>query len=162
MQDEIDRHLIRSQFSHFNEMCYLVYISTDFEEDLSRYNTGLIRFERDFSGVDPEIIDLLQHKNPWYVGSKAGCSCTFRHLHSIELGFGEPVAWYAEDPDEIDATGLFYDAMVGLMSSGSQVDCLDIWSGTKKDTIKRLEVNLASISRKAFRFFENHHFIFAG
>ena len=141
-------------------MCYLVYISTDFEGDLSRHNSGLISFEKDVSGVDPEIIDLLQYNNPWYIGSKAGCSCTFRHLHSIELGFGEPVEWYAEDPDEIEATKIFYDVMKDLISSGSQVDCIEIWTGTNKDQIKRLDVDLTSISREAFRFFENHHFIF--
>ena len=142
-------------------MCYLVYISTDFEEDLSQHNSGLISFERDVSSGDPEIINLLQYNNQWYVGSKAGCSCTFRHLHSVELGFGEPVDWYAEDPDEIDATRLFYDVMIKLIANGNQVDCIEIWSGAKKDQIKRLEVDLASISRTAFRFFENHHFIFS-
>ena len=143
-------------------MCYLVYISTDFDGDLSRHNSGLLSFEKDISEGDPDIIDLLLHKNSWYVGSKAGCSCTFRHLHSIELGFGEPVEWYAEDPDEIDATKLFYDVMINLISSGNQVDCIEIWTGTKKDQIKRLKVNLASISKKTFRFFENHHFVFQG
>ena len=39
-----------------------------------------------------------------HVGSKSGCSCTFRHLYSIELGFGEPVDWYPEEPDAIEAT----------------------------------------------------------
>ncbi|MBW2412425.1 MAG: hypothetical protein JRF72_21705, partial [Deltaproteobacteria bacterium] len=131
-------------------MCYLVYISTDFEGDLSQHNSGLISFEKDISEGDPDILDLLLHKNPWYVGSKAGCSCTLRHLHSIELGFGEPVEWYAEDPDEIEATRLFYDVMIDMISSGNQVDCIEFWSGTKQDQIKRLEVNLASISRQAF------------
>ena len=143
-------------------MCYLVYISTDFDGELAQHNSGLISFEKDISEGDPDIIDLLQYENRWYVGSKAGCSCTFRHLHSIELGFGEPVDWYAENPDEIDATRLFYDVMIDLISSGNQVDCIEIWTGTKKDQIKRLDVNLASISRKAFRFFENHHFVFQG
>ena len=142
-------------------MCYLVYISTDFEEDLSQHNSGLISFEKDASSGDPEIINLLHYNNQWYVGSKAGCSCTFRHLHSVELGFGEPVDWYAEDPDEIDATKLFYDVMIKLISAGNQVDCIEFWTGAKKDQIKRLEVDLASISRTAFRFFENHHFIFS-
>ena len=71
------------------------------------------------------------------------------------------MAWYAEDPDEIDATRLFYDVIMDLISTGNQVDCIELWTETKKDQIKRLEVDLASISRKAFRFFENHHFIFS-
>ena len=141
-------------------MCYLVYISTDFEGDLSKHNSALIRFEKDFTDCEPEVLELLQHKYHWYVGSKAGCSCTFRHLHSVELGFGEPVDWYAEQPDEIEATKIFYDVVAALISAGSMVDCIELWAGTKKDQIKRLTVDLLSISRGAFRFFENHHFIF--
>ena len=143
-----------------NEMCYLVYISTDFEGDLSRHNSALIRFEKDFTDCEPEVKDLLLYEHPWYVRSKAGCSCTFRHLLSVELGFGEPVDWYEEQVDEIEATKIFYDVVAALISVGSMVDCMDIWSGAKKDQIKRLTVDLLSISRGAFRFFENHHFIF--
>jgi hypothetical protein len=141
-------------------MCYLVYISTDFEGDLSQHNSALISFEKDFTSADTEIIDLLHYKYRWYVGSKAGCSCTFRHLSSIELGFGEPVYWYEESSDEIEATKIFYDEISSLISQGNKVDCIEIWAGTKKDQIKRLEVDLSSVPRDAFRFFENHHFVF--
>ena len=84
-------------------MCYSVYLSTDFEGDLSQHSSALIRFEKDFTNCEPEIMDLLLYEHPWYVGSKAGCSCTFRHLSSVELGFGKPVDWYAEELDEIEA-----------------------------------------------------------
>jgi hypothetical protein len=106
-------------------------------------------------------VDLMLYKHPWYVGSKAGCSCTFRHLLSVELGFGEPLRWFPEEADEIEATKMFYDVVAGLTSAGHKVDCIEIWSGTKKDQIKRLTVDLDNIPRDAFRFFENHHFIFA-
>ena len=142
-------------------MCYLVYISTDFEGDLSQHNAALIRFEKNFSDVEPEVLELLQYKHLWYVGSKAGCSCTFRHLLSIELGFGEPVDWYEEQSDEIEATIFFYDVVAGLISEGSRVDCIAIWEKAQKDQIKRLAVDLLSIPRGAFRFFENHHFVFS-
>jgi hypothetical protein len=141
-------------------MCYLVYISTDFEGDLSEHNSALISFEKDFTNADIEIIDLLLYKYHWYVGSKAGCSCTFRHLSSIELGFGEPVYCYEELSDEIEATKIFYDEISSLISQGSKVDCIEIWQGTKSDQIKRIEVDLSSVPRNAFRFFENHHFVF--
>ena len=141
-------------------MCYLVYISTDFEGDLSRHDAALIRFEKNVGNGEPEVLELLQHKNLWYVGSKAGCSCTFRHLFSIELGFGEPVDWYEEQSDEIEATKMFYDVVASLISTGNRVDCIAIWENTQTDQIKRLAVNLLSIPREAFRFFENHHFVF--
>ena len=141
-------------------MCYLVYISTDFEGDLSRHNSALIRFEKDFSNCAPEVMDLLLYKYFWYVASKAGCSCTFRHLSSIELGFGKPVDWYEEPSDEIEATKIFYDAVSNLISQVNKLDCIEIWAGTRRDQIKYLEVDLSSVSRNAFRFFENHHFVF--
>ena len=141
-------------------MCYLVYISTDFEGDLSEHNSALISFEKDFTNADTEIIDLLLYNYNWYVGSKAGCSCTFRHLSSIELGFGEPVYWYEESSDEIEATKIFYDEISSLISQGNKVDCIEIWAGAEKGKIKCLEVDLSLVSRDAFRFFENHHFVF--
>ena len=62
-------------------MCYSVYISTDFEGDLSQHNSALISFDKDFTDRDPEVIDLLLHKYIWYVGSKAGCSCTYQQFN---------------------------------------------------------------------------------
>ena len=141
-------------------MCYLVYISTNFEGDLSQHNSALISFGKDFTNCEPEIIDLLLYEYHWYVGSKAGCSCTFRHLSSIELGFGEPVYWYEESSDEIEATKIFYDEILSLIFQGNKVDCIEIWEGTKKNQIKLLEVDLSAVPRDAFRFFENHHFVF--
>ena len=44
-------------------MCYLIYISTDFPGDLSRHNSALIRFEKDFSNIEPEVLDILLFEN---------------------------------------------------------------------------------------------------
>lgn len=142
-------------------MCYLVYISTDFAGDLTRHNCALVSFEKDFTHADSTILDLLLYDHLWYVGSKAGCSCTFRHLLSVELGFGEPVDWSPEETDEIEATKMFYDVVAGLTSAGHKVDCIEIWADTKRDQITRLSVDMGAVSRDAFRFFENHHFIFS-
>lgn len=142
-------------------MCYLVYISTDFDGDLALRNSTLVSFEKDFTHTDPAIVDLLLYKHLWYVGSNAGCSCTFRHLPSVGLGFGEPVEWFPEEADEIEATKMFYDVIADLKTAGHKVDCIEIWAGTRKDEIKRLTVHLDNIPRDAFRFFENHHFIFS-
>ena len=142
-------------------MCYLIYISTESSEDLSQHNSALIRFEKDFGYCAPEVVDLLQYEYPWYVASKAGCSCNFRHLSSIELGFVEPVEWYEESSDEIEATRIFYDIASSLILSGKKIDCIDIWTETRKDQIQHLKVVLTSIRRDAFRFFENYHFVFS-
>jgi hypothetical protein len=141
-------------------MCYSVLISTDAERDLGVYNTALIRFEKDLAPEEEKVLGLMRHPHIWYVGSKSGCSCTFRHLHSIELGFGAPEDWYPEDSDEIEATKQFYDIVSTLVSEGSRVDCISIWSGTIEDGVQGLDVALSSIAREEFRFFENHHFNF--
>lgn len=135
-------------------------MSTDFPGDLTQHNSILINFNNHFSNFEPEIRDLLLYEYHWYVGSKSGCSCTFRHLSSVEIGFGKPVDWYEENSDSIKATRIFYDVALSLISSGNTIDCIDIWSGTIKDQIKRLKVDLSTIKRDEFRFFENHHFIF--
>jgi hypothetical protein len=139
-------------------MCYAVYVSTDCDKDLSTGNSELVRFERvGDPGADP-CISLLSYPNRWYVGSKSGCSCMFRHLHSVDLGFGEPVDWYKEEQDELSATAELYRALEPLLLSGRQVDLLDRWEGAKPDDIKILDVSLDDVSEQAFRMFENQMF----
>ena len=121
-------------------------------------NSELLRFKRVADpGTDP-CICLLDFPNYWYVGSKSECSCTFRHLYSIELGFEEPVDWYPEEPDEINATRELYATLISLLSSGYRVDLLDLWHGAQPAAITTLDVSLSEISEKAFRMFENHKF----
>ena len=83
-------------------MCYCLVLSTTSKDDLSMFNTDLVQFSREL----PTISDTARLSFPyqWYIGSKSGCSCSFRHLYSIELGFGEPVEWYPEESDDIETT----------------------------------------------------------
>jgi len=139
-------------------MCYEVYISTDSQEDLTTRNSALLRFKRVADpDIDPGIL-LLDFPHRWYVGSKSECSCTFRHLYSLELGFGEPIDWYAEEQDEINATCELYATLTMLLSSGYHVDLLDQWNGSQPIDIKTLDVSLNDVSERTFRLFENHKF----
>lgn len=141
-------------------MCYSVYLSTDAGGDLTVHNTPLIRFKKEWKPREHEAPGFMRYPHTWFVGSKSGCSCTFRHLHSIELGFGAPEDWYPEGPDEIEATKLFYDVVSAMVMRGSHVDCISLWTGATKDMVQTLDVDLSSIEKEAFRFFENHHFVF--
>lgn len=85
-------------------MCYSVYISTDSPEDLSGRNSELIRFEKVTDSNGDPCATLLDFSNQWYIGSRAGCSCAFRHLTAPELGFSDPVDWYEEQQDDLEAT----------------------------------------------------------
>lgn len=68
--------------------------------------------------TDNPIVCLLAFTNRWYVGSTSGCSCTFRHLVSTELGFGETVDWYSEEKAEIEATRELRETISSLLLHG--------------------------------------------
>lgn len=141
-------------------MCYMVYISTDSSKNLAEYNSQLVRFEKvTYPPSDPSI-SVLEFSNKWEVGSKSGCSCTFRHLYinSVELGFSEPVDWYKEDEDELNATRELYQALNHIMASGYQVDLVDRWQGAQPEDITTLDVSFDDVPEQAFRMFENHKF----
>jgi hypothetical protein len=142
-------------------MCTMVYLSTDSNRDLSQDDRPpLLMFQKDL--VDPEHgISLLQHPHRWFVGAMGACSCYFRHLYSIELGFGPPEDWAPEDPENVEATRQFYDVVAALLAAGNRVDCVSQWVETPADAIDHLDVDLAVVSREAFRFFENSHWTFA-
>ena len=139
-------------------MCYSVYLSTDSEEDLSREDSESVHFEKT-SSDDPGI-SLLKHEHKWYVGSKSGCSCTFRHLFSVELGFGGPVDWYEEEDDEINATLSFVAIVRRMIREGNQLDCIDVWYNAELKDVVEKEVNLGNMADEEFRFFESHLFRF--
>jgi hypothetical protein len=139
-------------------VCYSIYLSTDSDHDLSIGNSDLVRFKQE--SIPEPYHSQLRHPNQWYVGSKSGCSCTFRHLYSVELGFGEPVEWYEEDEPEIAATFIFIQVIRQILIQGFQVDCIDTWEGTQPEEIIEISVNLDDIGDEQFRFFENHHFLF--
>jgi hypothetical protein len=135
----------------------MLYLSTDSPEDLTELNSDLVLFE----GLsDDDGADLLLYPHKWYVGSKSGCSCTFRHLVSTELGFSDPLDWVPEEEDEIQATAALYKVIAKLHSDGHKVDLLDIWESDEAAEILSVQVDLGSVPESAFRLFENHHFIF--
>lgn len=84
-------------------MCYTVFLSTNSRENLTKYNSHLLHFIR-MDGEEDRLVGLLQHPEKLFVGSKTGCSCSFRHLVSTEIDFGEPVDWYPDEEDSIKAT----------------------------------------------------------
>jgi hypothetical protein len=145
-------------------MCFSLYISTDSPEDLRSCTTELVRFQKaeDYEYKATEFISILQFPNRWFVGSKSGCSCTFRHLHcsAVDLGFGAPEGWYEEGQDNLDATQQLYQVIHNLLRSGFRLDCIDHWAGAEPKDITVLPVSLQAVSKEAFRLFENYRFVF--
>ena len=137
-------------------MCYTLYISTDSNKDLQSNNSALVQFKRIDASEEDVMTAMLNLENKWFVGSATNCSCTFRHLYSTGLGFGEPQDWYPEETDEVEATKKLYKVISDLLDDGSKVECLDVWTGAKPADISILEVQLDTVSEKEFRLFENH------
>ncbi len=146
-------------------MCYLFYLSTNSPEDLSRHNSELVQFKPPGStndtGVSKDSLDLLNNPNVWFVGSKSGCSCTFRHVVYDETGdFREPEDWSPEEEDAVKATLELYRVIASLRAAGHRVDCLDLWCDAPLDQVREKTVNLKSVPEKTFRLLEMHHFTF--
>ncbi|MGD9612391.1 MAG: hypothetical protein AB7V22_05755 [Kiritimatiellia bacterium] len=135
-------------------MCYMLFVSTDCAEDLATRNTDLVRFEK----PDPRFPapPELRHAHVWYVGSKSGCSCTFRHLcrENVELGFREPENWFPEKPDAIAATKQLHAVLAEIVGRGGQVDLADTWCGEETRSLQPREVSLSQVPADRFRLFE--------
>ena len=139
-------------------MCYAVLLSTTSDEDLSKRSTPLMIFSREL----PEIKGSgnLSHPHKWHIISRKGCGCGFRHLYSVELGFGEPVDWYEEEDEDMEATKQFIGIVRELLGGGHEVECVDAWWTGSELPYKETTVDLNEVTDSQFRFFENHKFIF--
>ena len=140
-------------------MCYALILSTTSNEDLSQFNREEIQFNQQVPDRLP--VNMLLYPNKWYVGSRTGCSCSFRHLYEPGLGFGVPEDWFPEEESDIEATKIFIHIVRSLLTKGESVDCLDAWEGSSEMSFARLHVNLSQVRDEEFRFFENHHFDFS-
>ncbi len=141
-------------------MCYQVFLSTDTNEDLSVNDCDLVKFSKDFPFKLSE--GTLKYENLWHVQSEAVCSCSFRHLSSTELGFGEPEDWYPEEDEFIEATEKFTQIIRAMLKRNIKVDCVDIWQDDtlKLNELPSMDVDLSTIKDTEFRFFENYYFKF--
>jgi hypothetical protein len=141
-------------------MCYALLLSTTSSDDLSQFNSEGLRFEKTIP--DRLSSSDLYYPNKWYVGSRTGCSCSFRHLAGPEFEFGVPEDWFPEDKLDIEATLLFIRVVRSLVLKAEQIDCVDLWAGSDAGDVEipLMPVNLNQIPDEQFRFFENHHFDF--
>ena len=139
-------------------MCYALILSTTSGDDLSRFNSEEIGFDKDLPDRLP--FQRLLYANKWYVGSRTGCSCSFRHLSGPEFAFGIPEDWFPEEQSDVEATLTLIRLVRSLILKGEKVDCIDIWEGNHAEHPQRMSVNLSQIRDEEFRFFENRHFDF--
>ena len=143
-------------------MCYMTVLRTDSAEDLERIGTPLVRFSREMPGLPEE--SHLAYAHRWFVASRHGCSCGFRHLYvaSVTLGFGEPEDWFPEEAADVEATREVVAQIRRLVAEGARVDCVDAWAHGKPtaELAATVHVDLGTMGDRTFRFFENHRFVF--
>jgi hypothetical protein len=141
-------------------MCYELILSTTSGDDLSQFNDEGLRFDR--SHPERLATDALSHPHKWYIGSRTGCSCSFRHQYEPEQGFGAPEEWFQENQADIEATLKLIRLVRSLIARGEHVDCVDLWAGSDPSpgAPSNMDVDLSRIRDEEFRFFENHHFDF--
>ncbi len=134
--------------------------------NLEKFNSNDVIFSREIPGIPEER--FLKYPNQWFVESALGCSCGFRHLMPCnfpELGFAEPVSWFEEEQEDIDATLKLVKVFKELALKGAKLDCVDAWSGGDKelhDLSGEVVVNFSDVSEKEFRLIEDyrHDFIY--
>lgn len=141
-------------------MCNMIVISTTSDLNLEKFNENDLLFNKEMPGIPEE--KFLKYPNKWYVGSSHGCSCSFRHLmveNFPDLGFAEPVDWFEEDQEDIDATLKLVTAFKEIISDGSKLDCIDAWSGDEKKNYNlsgQVTINFSIVSDAAFRLIEGY------
>ncbi|MET1079678.1 MAG: hypothetical protein ABWY06_16840 [Pseudomonas sp.] len=135
-------------------------ISTTSDRDLTPLNSHLLQFSREMPQIPEE--SFLRYPNRWFLGSRDGCSCAFRHLGrgSTHLGFAGPEDWWPEEPDELEATLQIHAAFTSIVSTGQALDCIDAWTSDQLDPqlAGELRVNLAQMPASSFRLFADHRF----
>ena len=141
-------------------MCYELILSTTSGEDLSQFNDEGVRFDK--SHPERRSFNHLLYPNKWYIGSRTGCRCSFRHLYEPRQGFGVPEEWASENEADIEATLKLIRLVRSLITRGERVDCVDLWAGSDAPSKPpvRMDVDLSRIRDEEFRFFENYHFDF--
>lgn len=143
-------------------MCYMIVLSTDSNLELSQFNGRFLQFSKQLPQLPEE--SFLRYANKWYLGSKEGCSCDFRHLDygNIALGFAEPIAWIPEQSESILATQEAVRVFNLLVRGGAKLDCIDIWAEDDQQIwpYESLCIDLNTVSETIFRFFERYHFNF--
>ena len=79
---------------------------------------------------------------------------------SADFAFSEPVDWFQQNDEDLVTTKQVIRVIRALVAEGAKVECVNLWNGLTAETPTTLEVDLASVSDAAFRFFENHRFVF--
>jgi len=142
-------------------MCYSVYVSTDLSLDLGSFSSDLLRPALASQEDLVDLQGLFSFPCIWVLGSGLGCGCHFRHLMPDcinDLWFSEPVDWFVESAEQIEATRQAYRMFKWMLEKGGRLELADLWTDFEVPKVVRMDVSLSAISEEKFRFFENRLF----
>lgn len=138
--------------------------------DLSRFDDEALNlwFRRITEPLEHEGHFVSIHPHKWFLTHWGGCSCHFRQ--SVEVYgtdgiyqntriFRPQVDWSPEDPDDVAATYRVYEVIQLLLTSGAEVDCVQVWN--EFDLICHMDVSLSEVPKEHFSFAEDYcyHFL---
>jgi len=149
-------------------VCYLTYLSTTSERDLTAFDADALRFMP--LGNEPDDVEAARHlayPDRWFVSFAGCCSCGLRRLDpllnpQLPPWFSEPEDWCPEDPEDIEDTKHVYRVIEGLLAEGHRVDCLDVFPDDAGGPwrLDRLDVNLSEVGEARFRLFTGIRMVF--
>lgn len=142
-------------------MCYILTISTNSPEDLSKFNDGHLFFEKIDNTLKKSV---LRYPNQYEIATmaKGSCSCHLRIFDedlSKEMGFCELQDWLDEEEDaDILATRRLFEIIKTIVNQGFKVDSFLSWNDEMPSKINRSQVSVNELDTSHFVLFENAYF----
>lgn len=146
-------------------MCYVLTISTDMPDDLTKFDSETLFFER----IDPKNggnqRKILKHPYQYEIATmaKGSCSCSchlriFEQDLALELGFCPLQNWFEEEGDDTHRTCGFFDIVKQILAKGCQIDGYVSWNGDESAVNQNIIVQTNDIPAEYFALFSNFYF----
>ena len=141
-------------------MCYFTHIALSKMVDPPPH-TELLRvsYVAPTPGPGPQELDRTWFTNQhiYYLGSKSGCSCTFRYWQH-EIGMVPPQDWAHEDPGDpaLLATRELFRWLRHLHEDGIDIELVVKWATEPLPRNEFIAINLDDITEETFLMFDDY------
>ncbi|MDO5106073.1 hypothetical protein [Capnocytophaga sp.] len=145
-------------------MCYVLTLSTDLPEDLAKFDTETLFFEK----IDPKNGEnrrkILKYPHQYEIATMAknNCSCHLRIFEqdlALEVGFCPLQDWLEEEEDDDTLrTREFFGIVKQILAKGYHIDSYVSWNGDESAVNQQLIVKTNDISEAHFALFSDFYF----
>lgn len=144
-------------------MCYELVISTDYNDDLKKFNQPYVYFEK----LSQEFhCKNLRHRHQYRIATMCQncCSCSIRAFdygtaQNFEFEFVPFQDWLEELDENFDNTSIIFQTIKELVNQGACVDSFLDWCGDENNTpLKSMNIDVNRTIKDNFAFFENIYF----